>query len=250
VVEVILGIVGSPRKGQLTDKLVTKCLEGVKLAGVESEKVYLIDYRIPFYTEQAKFPGKLNSLWEEADALVIGAPVYWGSINGLTKDFMDTVKISDVNGKYGLGISVAGGTGRGLCSAIQIIYRFFYHRRMRGIDPTPVSRFNLEKALETLPTSGGRLAELSKEKKPFEGDKDRMEHYEKPDYLNYTFLDEMVLLASQLVEISKGKPAFSEAKKEYDTAKSLIRQGKRTKAIEHAVKAYNMLYFDPPNSGP
>jgi len=246
--KLILGIVGSPRKGKLTDQLVTKCLEGAKLAGVEIEKVYLIDYKIPFYTEQAECPERLDSLWEEADALVIGTPVYWGGINGLTKDFMDTVKISDVNGKYGLGIAVAGGTGRGLCAAIQNIYRFFYHRRIRGIEPTPVSRFNFERVLEALPMSGRRLAELSKERKPFEGDRDRMEYYEKLGYLDYTFLDEMVFLAGQLVEISKEKPDLSKAKEEYDAARSLIKRGKRVEAVEHAVKAYNMLYFDPPRS--
>ncbi len=158
MVQMILGIVGSPRKGMLTDQLVSKCLEGVKLAGAKSEKIYLIDYNIPIYTEQSKCPEELNKLCEEADALVIGAPVYWGGINGLTKDFMDTVRISNANGKYGLGISVAGGTGKGLCSAIQNIYRFYYHRRIRGIIPTPVSRFNLEKSMASLLKSGHTLA--------------------------------------------------------------------------------------------
>ena len=61
----ILGIVGSPRKGRLTDQLVNRALEGAKSAGVESEKVYLIDYKIPFYTEEAKCPEELNRLCEE-----------------------------------------------------------------------------------------------------------------------------------------------------------------------------------------
>ena len=245
MVQMILGIVGSPRKGKLTDQLVSKCLEGVKLAGVKSKKIYLIDYNIPVYTEQAKCPEELNMLCEEADALVIGAPVYWGGINGLTKDFMDTIRISNANGKHGLGISVAGGTGKGLCSAVQNIYRFYYHRRIRGIIPTPVSRFNLEKSMVSLIESGRTLAEISKRKKPFEGDKDRIEYYEPLDYLNYTFLDEILLLANQLMEISKDKPAFPFAKEEYQAAISLIKKGNRNKAIEHAAKAYNILYFEP-----
>jgi len=248
VVKMILGIVGSPRRGRLTDQLVTRCLEGAKVTGVETEKVYLIDYKVPFYTEEVSCPDKLNSLWEAADAYVMGAPVYWGSINGLTKDYMDTVKICDVKGKYGLGISVAGGTGRGLCSAIQSLYRFFYHRQIRGIDPTPVSRFNFENALEVVTQSGRSLAELSRQRKRFEGDGDRMQHYEKLPFLNYTFLDEILLLAGQLIEISDEKPALSDARKEYDVARSLIKQGKRTEAIEHAVRAYNLLYFDAPKT--
>lgn len=248
VVELILGVVGSPRKGRLTDQLVTKCLEGVKHTGVECEKVYLIDYQVPFHTEQVKFPERLNALWEKADALVIGAPVYFGGINGLTKNFMDGLRIFDVNGRYGLGIAVAGGTGRGLCSAVQNIYRFFYHRRMRAVDPTPVSRFNFDKILASMYDIGESLARQSEERRPFEGDKDRMEYYEELNYLSYTYLDEMVLLAGQLVDISSGNPNLPQAKEEYETAKSLIEQGKRGEAVAHATRAYNMLYFDPPKA--
>jgi len=240
----ILGIVGSPRKGRLTDQLVTRALEGVRSTGVGSEKAYLMDYKVPFYTEEARCPEELSRLCGEADALVIGAPVYYGDINGLTKDFMDTVRISNANGKYGLGISIAGGTGKGLCLAVQSIYSFFYHRQIRGVDPTPVSRFNFQGALDGLYASGQRLAKLSEEKRPFEDLWDRIDHYEKLDYLNYTFLDEILLLAGQLIKISGGKEKdLQKAKGEYELAKSLIQQGKRIKAVKHAVRAYDTLYF-------
>jgi len=240
----ILGIVGSPRKGRLTDQLVTRALQGAKSIGIETQKVYLTDFKIPFYTERTEeCPEELNKLCEEADALVLGAPVYWGDINGLTKDFMDTVRISNANGKYALGISIAGGTGKGLCLAVQSIYSFFYHRQLRGIDPTPVSRFNFQRALERLHTSGRKLAELSKETKPFNDLRDRIEYYEKLDYIKYTFLDEIFLLAGQLIDISKDKSTLPEAKEEHEIAESLISQGKRAEAVKHAVKAYDTLYF-------
>jgi multimeric flavodoxin WrbA len=242
----ILGIVGSPRKNKVTDQLITKCLEGVEKGGSETKKVYLIDYPLKCWTEKTNLPKELDKLWMEAEGYIIGAPVYYGSINGLAKDFMDTAKITDVNGKYGLGIAVAGGSGRGLCSGVQTIYRFFYHRKIRAVYPTPVSRFNLQRILSTINDTGRRVAELSTKKKPFEGDQDRMEYYENLQYLNYTYLDEMVLLADQLIEISQENPELSKAKQEYDTAISLIKQGKRKDAIKNAVNAYNMLYFDPP----
>ena len=239
----ILGVVGSPRKGRLTDQLVSRALEGAKAAGEETRKVYLADYEVKSYREGVKCcPDELSDLCEEADAIVLGAPVYFGDINGLTKDFMDTVRICNANGKYALGITIAGGTGKGLCSGIQTIYHFFYHRQMRGIDPTPVSRFNFDKVLESLYRSGRKLADLSKEKKPFENLWDRIEYYERLDYMNYTFLDEILLLARYLIEGSKS-PKVSEAKKEYEEAKTLISQGKRVDAVKHAVKAYNLLYF-------
>jgi len=242
----IIGIVGSPRKGKLTDQLITKCLEGAESADDQITKVYLLDHHVRSSDGQIKCPEELNNLWKEANALVIGAPVYWGGINGLTKDFMDLAEIVDVNGKFGLGISMAGGTGRGLCSALQNIYRFFYHRKMRAIEPTPVSRFNFEETLESIYDSGKRLAELSKEREPFKGDEDRMEYYESLDYLNYTFLDEMMLLAKQLIKISEKNPEYTSAKDSFDTADSLIKEEKRKEAIEFAVNAYRLLYFDPP----
>lgn len=244
----ILGIVSSPRKGKVTDQLITKCLEGVEKAGSEAKKVYLIDYPLQSWSEKTKLPEELDQLWLEAEGYIIGAPVYWGSISGLAKDFMDTAKITDVNGKYGLGIAVAGGTGRGLCSGIQTIYRFFYHRKIRAVYPTPVSRFNLQRILSTINDTSRRVAELSRKKNPFEGDQDRMEYYENLQYLNYTYLDEMLLLADQLIEISPDNPKLSTAKQEYDSAISLIGQGKRKDAIKNAVNAYNMLYFDPPKT--
>jgi len=239
----ILGIVGSPRKKRLTDRLVSRALEGVEAAEGETCKVYLIDYEVKFYREDVKCcPDELSNLCEEADAIILGAPVYYGDINGLTKDFMDTVKMQDANGKYALGIAIAGGTGKGLCSGIQTIYHFFYHRQMRGIDPTPVSRFNFDAALESLFKSGRKLVELSKEKKPFENLLERIEYYERLDYMNYTFLDEVMLLARHLIESSKS-PKLTEAKREYEEAKALINQGKRIEAVKHAVKAYDLLYF-------
>jgi len=239
----ILGIVGSPRKGGLTDQLVTRALEGANSAGPETKKVHLADFEVPFYSEEAKCPEELSRMCEEANALVIGAPVYYGDISGLTKDFMDIVSISNANGKYGLGISIAGGTGKGLCLAVQSIYSFFYHRQIRGVDPTPISRFNFKKIQERLYTSGKKLAELSQETKPFENLWDRIEHYEKLPYLKHTFLDEILLLAEQLIHISESKPALAKAKQEYEIAKSLINQGKRLDSVKHAVKAYDTLYF-------
>ncbi len=102
--------------------------------------------------------------------------------------------------------------------------------------------------LASIDDTGRRVAELSRKKNPFEGDQDRMEYYENLQYLNYTYLDEMLFLADQLIEISKENPNLSNAKQEFDSAINLISQGKRKDAIKNAVKAYNLLYYDPPKT--
>jgi len=254
---VVLGIVGSPRKNGRTNSLIDAALEGAKSRGAETKKIYLVDYAIKPFTgsggssEAFKYcPEDLSRLCVDADAIVLGAPVYWGDINGLTKDFMDTVGIPITNGKPALGAAIAGGSGKGLLSGVQSIYHFFFHKQMKAIDPTPVSRFNLEEALKGLRRSGGRLADLAKEAKPFPGETadDRwpvvLAHYASLEYLNCDPLDEFVMLARQLIKIS-GRSKAERAKEELDKALALIAEGKRTKAARLAVKSYQMLYFPP-----
>ena len=256
---VIVGIVGSSRKKGITNNLVDAVLNGAKLSGAETEKVYLVDYKIRSFIGQKGSeeafqycPPELSGLCEEADAIILGAPVYWGDINGLTKDFMDTVglRLPNINGKPVLGVDIAGGSGKGLLSGIQSIYHFFFHKQMRGIDPTPVSRFNLSEALEGLRKSGAKLADLSKAKTPFSGQTvdDRwsevLAYYSTLKYLNCDPLDEFIMLDEQLIRASKGEKV-EKAQVEYDEAIALIANGKRAQASKHAVKAYQTLYFPP-----
>jgi multimeric flavodoxin WrbA len=254
---VVLGIVGSPRKDGRTNSLIDAVLEGAKSREVEAKKIYLVDYEVKSFRglggpdEAFRYcPGDLGRLCEEADAIALGAPVYWGDINGLTKDFMDIVKLPYTTGKPALGIAIAGGSGKGLLSGVQSIYHFFYHKQMRGIDPTPVSRFNLAETLEKLRISGAKLADLSKNMKPFPGKTadDRwpavVAYYATLKYLNCDPVDEFIMLAQQLVKIVEGDEV-RKAKKELDKALALITEGKRSRAGRHAVRAYQMLYFPP-----
>lgn len=250
----VLGIVGSPRKDGRTNRLVDAALGGAAGHGVETLKTYLADYAIrPFLgsggTAEAFGcgPQELSQLCGEADAIVLGAPVYWGDINGLTKDFMDTVRTPGENGKPALGIAIAGGSGKGLLSGVQSIYHFFYHRQMRAIDPTPVSRFNMVEALEGLALSGARLVEMARDPQPFPGEpRDArwgvvLAHYCTLPYLNCDPLDEFVMLAGQLIRISEGERA-STAKTELDRALALIEEGKRAESAPHAFRAYQILF--------
>lgn len=241
----IIGIVGSPRKNGLTNRLVGEALRGAgSIDDVETKKIYLIDYDIKPYTEDRRFgPEELSRLCEESDAIILGAPVYWGDINGLTKDFMDTVRIKNANGKYALGICIAGGTGKGLLSGIQTIYHFFYHREMKGIDPTPVSRFNFDESLKSLFQSGRKLVKLCREKPyRFNDLTDRIEYYQTLPFMNQDFIDEIYMLAGQLLKISKSEKV-EEARALYLKAGSLLNQGRRVEAVKYAVEAYNLLYF-------
>ena len=261
----VLGIVGSPRKNRRTNQLVDAALSGAAAAGADTTKIFLADYAIqPFLGSggsQEAFgcsPKELSHMCGQAAAIVLGAPVYWGDINGLTKDFMDTVRTPGENGKPALGIAIAGGSGKGLLSGVQSLYHFFYHRQMRAIDPTPVSRFNMAEALKELKTSGCRLVEMAGHPQPFPGEpRDArwgavLAHYCTLPYLSRDPLDEFIMLAEQLIRISGGasperaqEERVLEAQAQLDRALALVAQNQRSQAAPHAFRAYQILYYAP-----
>jgi len=245
----VLGIVGSPRRGGRTNKLVTRALEGSQKAGAQTEITYLVDYEIPQWSEGGrKAPEELNEVVDGADAYVLGAPVYYLDVNGLAKDFMDVISMPNSNGKPALGISMAGGTGKGLTSALKSIYYFFFCKGLRGINPLPVSRFNFGQALTEAYDSGKELSRLSR--RPFGKTKiewnltERISHHLGLPFMNYDIVDEILLLAEQLMDISEKKGlSIEEARSDFQKAEELIDQGRKTHSVVHAVKAYEKLYY-------
>lgn len=253
----ILGIVGSPRKAGRTNQLVDAALKGAHDQGTPTTKIYLVDYTLKAYTGQdgsrdayTYCPESLNQLCEAADAIIIGAPVYWGDINGLTKNFMDTVRINNSSGKPALGIAVAGGSGKGLLSGVQSIYHFFYHKQMRAIDPTPISRFNLEAMIPHLIESGAKLVDLVTTATPFAGETwdarwpEVLAYYTTLPYLKADPLDEFLMLADQLLQISTSG-AMADARQLYIRAVNLRSEGDCEGAARAAVQSYQLLFFPP-----
>jgi NAD(P)H-dependent FMN reductase len=249
----VVGIVGSPRKNGRTNELIGAVLEGAAEAGAETQAVYLIDHDVRPFTgaggsdDAFRFcPEELSALCEQADALAFGAPVYFGVVNGLSRDFMDTVRIRNSNGKPAVGTAIAGGSGKGLLSGLQNMYHWLYHRQFRAIDPLPVSRFNLDETLAALKVSGTRLVEMAGHVVPFAGERrddrwaDVLTHYAALPYLDKDPLDEFVLLARQLIAISEG-PERDRAVDELHQALALIERGRRSEAAPHAVAAYELL---------
>jgi multimeric flavodoxin WrbA len=96
----VVGIVSSPRKEMNTDTLVTKALEGAQSVGAETEKIYLNDLEIKPCQACDRFPApdycfykdgmeRIYDALETADALVIGAPAYFGSFCAQLKLLID-----------------------------------------------------------------------------------------------------------------------------------------------------------------
>lgn len=101
----VIGINGSPRKQWNTATLVAKALEGAAAQGAETELVHLYD--LDFKGCKSCFACKTRrgksygtcALQDDltptlqkiatADALVIGSPIYFGSVTGETRSFLE-----------------------------------------------------------------------------------------------------------------------------------------------------------------
>jgi multimeric flavodoxin WrbA len=98
----IIGVSCSPRKGKTTAQALTICLEAAKVAGrdrIETELVELADLEIPGYMaagiplkpgHKDDFPDIAAKLADRQVAgLIVGTPVYFGSMTALCKAFLD-----------------------------------------------------------------------------------------------------------------------------------------------------------------
>lgn len=101
----IIAINGSPRKSWNTAALVTKALEGAASQGAETELVHLYDLNFKGCTscfackrKDGKSYGKcamnddLTPILEKvasADALIVGSPIYIGTVTGEMRSFME-----------------------------------------------------------------------------------------------------------------------------------------------------------------
>jgi multimeric flavodoxin WrbA len=95
----IIGIIGSPRKNKNSDTLVQKVLEGCRSQGALIDKIYLKDLSISPCQAHKTQDGKgcvlhdgmdvIYKVFEDADGLVLGTPVYYNSVSAQMKLMID-----------------------------------------------------------------------------------------------------------------------------------------------------------------
>ena len=260
----VLGIVGSPRKQRgRTDVLVRSALEGARSAGAETEVMYLRD-RDPqpcihcggrcFETASCDMEDDATLRSQEvseADGLILGAPVYIWQLNGLTAALIDKLRLKEVrtpcgtsNPRVALGITVAGGTGTGLISALQSMYAFFCLWGFRAIDPLPVTRHNYNYALDASYGSGAKLARLCIEKRVFDTKGDCLAHYTTLPFLDFDMTDEFLYLSQLIADNTQvsdaNRDVYGQAKLHQEEARILIEQNRRQEASIYAGRAYEL----------
>ena len=140
----VIAVCGSPRKGGNTEKALTKVLEKVSIAGIDAELICLSGKNIRGCIACGQCRSKQDGLCygvhddlndiivrsREADAIILGTPVYFGSATPEIKAFIDRLgyttrsqKVNTLKGKVGGAIAVARRAGQNFTLA-QLSYFF------------------------------------------------------------------------------------------------------------------------------
>jgi len=179
----IIAIQSSPNVDGLTSKLAEAVLEGAKSKGAEIELVHLNQINIGS-CEAHNLDGrgwgscrtegtcminddfqKLRNTVNEADALILSTPVYFGDISESAKNFLDRWRrcersnpASPLIGKPAIGITAAGGSGGGAVNALHNLETYLRRLQFTIFDLVPVTQKSKKHKLDMLRVAGQRLA--------------------------------------------------------------------------------------------
>jgi hypothetical protein len=247
--------------------LVSEVLAGATEAGAETEFMILAERSIEpcrgcsgarcWETGECTFDpdaAERNKALAATDGLVFGAPVYIHDICGLAKDFIDKIRVPPravgfgpflpTNGKPALGITVAGGTGKGVLTSLQAIYYgLFFLCGYRGLQPMPVTRFNWDRMLAEARPRGRGLVKAAEDPVPFRetGLADRLAYYQGMEVANADPVADNLFLARLLVEDLARRnriEVYREADQSLRKATALVETGARRDAAPLIWRAY------------
>jgi multimeric flavodoxin WrbA len=141
---IVLGITGSPRKNGNTELLMKEALKAAEMEGCDTETFRISEKQVSpcdachtcFETGKCKVGDDMQELYgmlERADGIIIGSPVYFGSVSAQAKAVMD--RMFALLGRHALRDKVAGAlvvTRRvGAVQARSLIYGFCIVDRSR-----------------------------------------------------------------------------------------------------------------------
>lgn len=94
----VVALCGSRRDGSYTRRALEEALAGVEAAGGSAELLNLTELHLPPFdpnTESAGDGDVLRQTIGEADAVILGSPVYHGSYSGVLKNAVDYCGVDD-----------------------------------------------------------------------------------------------------------------------------------------------------------
>jgi multimeric flavodoxin WrbA len=146
-----LAINGSHRKGKNTAKMLKMVLDELEKGGVQTELLELADMHVEYCNACNHCLRKTECTIEdddvrtiaakmlEAQAIIIGSPVYFGNVTGRLKVFMDRTRWMHMaenllEGKLGAALTLAGLRNGGQEMTQIILERFLQHQGLRVIE--------------------------------------------------------------------------------------------------------------------
>jgi multimeric flavodoxin WrbA len=186
----IIGIVGSPRKDGNTSYLVETALKSAELAGADTDIINLgnVDIEPCVACDICKATGEcaiyddmreISDIMMESDGMIIGSPVYFGSVTSQLKMLIDRTR--PLRGSFKLknkvsgAIAVGGSRNGGQESTISVIHDFLLiHDAIIVGDGAPMAHYGGtcvggpkgdskmdETGIETSKNLGKRITELA-----------------------------------------------------------------------------------------
>ncbi len=182
----IIGIIGSPKKDGNTSYLVETALKSAKSAGADTDIINLGSLNIEpcvgcdickFTGECAIYDdiGEILEIMTESDGMIIGSPVYFGSVTSQLKILIDRSR--PLRGSFRLknkvcgAIAVGGSRNGGQESTISVIHDFLLiHDAIIVGDGAPMAHYGGtgvgdtkidEIGIETSQNLGKRVTELA-----------------------------------------------------------------------------------------
>lgn len=251
----VLAICGSPHREGLTPRITREAAKGAEEAGATVELFFLAEHEVKpciacpnvqcwtrmECTIKDDSGLMLRQKLNECDAFIVSTPVYFLSINGLAKGFMDRMRYYEENGKPALPITAAGGTGKGCINTLQALSLWLVLLGFRPQTPLPVTRYNADNAMTEARRLGQGLVQVSKQPAPFAGLTERMACYEALPYMDWGPTEELMFLARIAIEgitQKRREELGSQAKAMLQQAETLLQEGQKKDALEKAVAAH------------
>lgn len=132
----IVGITGSLRKDGNTETAVREALRLCKEQGAETELITLYDKKIQDISVGQRIDDDVPAIIEKmknADAIIIGSPVYFGDVSGVLKCLLDRCLVVKKQGmlfKNKIGGCIAVGAFWGHSRAMETLAHFFCGQAM------------------------------------------------------------------------------------------------------------------------
>ncbi|MEM2049904.1 MAG: flavodoxin family protein [Thermoproteota archaeon] len=249
----VLAVNGSPHRDGFCKRILNRIIEG---AGEKGASVELVDLSAKTLQPCSACGNaecwqsmrcilrddglELRRLFNECDALVFAAPVYFLSVNGLAKNFMDRMRNYRGDVRPSIAVAVAGGTGKGCVTALQEICRWMVLVGFSPVVAEPVTRYNLDLAVGWAKSWGMMLVE----KNHWVKGRDlysMLSELERLPYMRYTVTDEILYLARSAVEALARRSIVeqtAELARLVEEAEARLRTGCWDEGLRLAVEAH------------